>query len=82
MKLIPTEQQKAEINKTRASLEAQAKTERRRHRRLMYTPLNEVLMAAIEECRNGSYATKIIKDVVRDRKIRRLTAPIGELCRK
>lgn len=82
MKIKPNQTQMNSINAARRVATAKAEEARKNHHRLLYKPLNEVLIEAIAECRNGSYATKIIRDVIAERKIKRLSAPIGELCQK
>lgn len=88
--ITPNAEQRARLNSTRASVEATQEREHEHHVQLRSTAhrtiaktvtLEGMLIAGINECRNGSYATKVVNQVKADRQIKRLTAPIGMLCR-
>lgn len=77
----PTAEQRAQLIETRHASLATQQIESEHHRKLLVPmTLDEAIVAGINECRNFSYVSKVVKEVRKERKITRLTAPIGLLC--
>lgn len=83
MRITPTAEQRAQLEEVRhASLAAQ-QIEREHHQKLLKPmTLDEAIIAGINECRNYSYGSKVVKEVRKGRQYNRLTAPIGMLIRR